>query len=62
MRPGIVIAQVSNNGRNHWVVVTRKRGNDYDILDPGSNNDIKTTLSQYDNPIKIYAIRYYPPK
>lgn len=45
---------------NHFVVVTKKRDNDYEILDPGSS---RTHLSQYTNSNgTIYGIRYVEKK
>ncbi|MGA3288552.1 MAG: hypothetical protein ABSD46_14150, partial [Bacteroidota bacterium] len=61
----VIVKVYDKKGINHWVIVTGKRGNNYDILDPASQENIKTSLSDYGdttNPIKIYKIVNYPTK
>ncbi|MBD3339345.1 MAG: hypothetical protein GF353_09560, partial [Candidatus Lokiarchaeota archaeon] len=54
----IVIAQVANPNsgyRNHWILVTEKVGNNYNILDPSYKN--RKDLAAYTN--KVYRFIIY---
>jgi probable HAF family extracellular repeat protein len=57
-----VIVRVSANNRSHFVVVTRKEGNTYSIVDPfyPTDDENHTTLDAYNNHFEIRGYVGYP--
>ena len=56
-----VMANIINvtTGNSHWVLVKKKVGSDYDILDPSRSNSHITKLSQHKNDGAVYNIRVF---
>jgi hypothetical protein len=54
----LIIAQVYNpsTGNQHWVLVTNKEGNEYNILDPGCYSGRTTLSNGYGNNVYKFAV------